>query len=352
MRVDGEADAAVLAALRQQASDVLREELGGARTAVLLDFPRHPNFGDSLIWLGQEALLRRLGVRVTFRSSLYDYDPRDLSAVLRDDTIVLLQGGGNLGDLYPHHDEARRRVIRDFPSVPKLVLPQSLYATDPRGWLRDASRDYAEGCNVRLLLREGASLERAAHLLPYGALRFCPDLALWAPLRPRPVAGGPVLALARTDDEAGPAIVEASPAEQSDWRRGAVAGKVAGVLERGARHDDKARFLTDPARRRVQSALLASYAALNCLSASRQLAARGAVATNRLHAHIACVLLGIPHAVTDNSYGKIAAVFRYTGAFSTAHWAPTLGDAVRLAEDLLTSGPDQASSRSRRGRRA
>ena len=46
-------------------------------------------------------------------------------------------------------------------------------------------------------------------------------------------------------------------------------------------------------------------------------------------------LMGIPHVVTDNNYGKISTIFQdYTGNFSTASWAETRGKAAELAKKL------------------
>ncbi|MFT4085249.1 MAG: polysaccharide pyruvyl transferase family protein, partial [Nocardioides sp.] len=43
------------------------------------------------------------------------------------------------------------------------------------------------------------------------------------------------------------------------------------------------------------------------------------VVTDRLHAHVLAGLMGIPHVVLDNSYGKIGAVYRATtSGFRTA----------------------------------
>jgi exopolysaccharide biosynthesis predicted pyruvyltransferase EpsI len=60
--------------------------------------------------------------------------------------------------------------------------------------------------------------------------------------------------------------------------------------------------------------------------------------TDRLHGHILSDLLGIPHVVLDNEYGKIAA---YLDAWPVPKGivtkATTMEEALRLADGLLAT---------------
>jgi len=67
------------------------------------------------------------------------------------------------------------------------------------------------------------------------------------------------------------------------------------------------------------------------------LLARGSVVvTDRLHGHILSLLLGIPHVVLDNSYGKVRQ-FHETWTKSMPHvrWAESPTDARAAAKELL-----------------
>ena len=66
------------------------------------------------------------------------------------------------------------------------------------------------------------------------------------------------------------------------------------------------------------------------------LAAGRTVVTDRLHGHLLCVLLGIPHVVLDNRYGKNRALFEaWTHDVPFARWAERDAGAVtRALEDL------------------
>ncbi|MDI5788788.1 hypothetical protein PO124_11350 [Bacillus licheniformis] len=38
-----------------------------------------------------------------------------------------LSGGGNFGDLYPHFQQFRERVVEHYPDNRIVILPQSIY---------------------------------------------------------------------------------------------------------------------------------------------------------------------------------------------------------------------------------
>ena len=67
---------------------------------VLLDFPSYANVGDSAIWLGTLKFLQSKNLRLSYVSDLETFDEQHLRSVLEPDTTIILQGGGNLGDLW------------------------------------------------------------------------------------------------------------------------------------------------------------------------------------------------------------------------------------------------------------
>jgi len=60
------------------------------------------------------------------------------------------------------------------------------------------------------------------------------------------------------------------------------------------------------------------------------------VVTDRLHAHVLSLLLGIPHVVTDNVSGKIRSFYEtWTSESDLVTWAESLEDGVRIAQELV-----------------
>jgi exopolysaccharide biosynthesis predicted pyruvyltransferase EpsI len=173
----------------------------GERVA-LVNFPNHCNAGDPALWLGELASLRRVGARVVHVASWASYRRDALARALAPGGTILLHGGGNFGDLYPHNQATtRERVLADFPHRRTIQLPQSLWFREAAN--RDRLRRLCEAHrDFTLLVREAQSLELArAHFAVPSLL--CPDMAFALGTLPR--AGTPatdVLWLARTDLEA------------------------------------------------------------------------------------------------------------------------------------------------------
>src|SRR5207249_3440314 len=60
------------------------------------------------------------------------------------------------------------------------------------------------------------------------------------------------------------------------------------------------------------------------------------VITDRLHGHILCLLLGIPHVLLDNNYGKVRWFYEtWTRDCPLACWAASPPEALALAEAML-----------------
>lgn len=336
--------------LRRRVLDVCGDLLAGARGVALLGFPDHGNVGDSAIWLGQLAVLRALGLgRPRYLCGRRTYDRRTLARRLRRGDVILLSGGGNLGDLWPKEQAFRERVLADFPDRPVIQLPQSIRFRDA-GARERARRAFAAHPRFRLLVRDDRSLRIAREELGLEA-RLCPDMAFG--LQPSPVpaaqAGAPLLWLAREDHEAregrpdDPASGSGyTPVARRDWtrdepdRRIRVSRLLRGIL---IDHPRALSWLWRPAARADQAAAEARLA-----RGLRLLAAHRAVVTDRLHGHVLCLLVDRPHVVLDNSYGKLSAFHRTW--IEGCRWAVRadearegLETAIRLAE----GGPGAAT---------
>jgi pyruvyl transferase EpsO len=322
-----------LAALLRETLDA--EIPAGVRVA-LLDYPNHENVGDSAIWLGEITYLAQRGVDVVYHCDLRSYDPRHVPDV----DIVLLHGGGNLGDVWLPHQRFRERVLADFADRPILQLPQTIHFGE-RENLERTRRAFARHPRFTVLTRDARSLAFAReHFDCRSAL--CPDSAFALGPLARPTAPRvPILWLGRTDHEAsGQAVARAGARDDVqvvDWIGRARAAPL-DVLARAGGELAAAtigRRATLPPR---AAQLLWSdwrWLARRRVTAGSALLSRGAVVvTDRLHGHILCLLLGIPHVALDNSYGKLSS---FTTTWETlgpdARWAQTAEEALALARD-------------------
>lgn len=331
------ADASYLEELRRTTRDTLQGLLaGGPREVVFLDAPTYRNFGDSLIWEGSLQYLRDLGYSVVYTADIRRFRDEDLRKVPGDAPLIL-QGGGNLGDLWPTCEEFRRHIVQSHPRRRIVVMPQSIHFDSTDG-LRASVAAYRKAENLTLLLRESRSMEIASEQFSGVEHRFCYDAALGIRVPHKKPAARPPLVVARGDKEAKladqqfvaaerPPDWNASSANQWLWKRFTWAKNYyphsPGVIQ---------------AHSRAPGWAYTALRRLNVTAAIRQLDGAESVVTNRLHAHVLAALLGIPHVVTDNSYGKISRIYNeYTGSFSTANWAGSLNEAAEFARRLTSS---------------
>ncbi len=315
--------------------------LAEAHSCALLNYPRHGNIGDHLIWVAQMhylAQMRRIAVGYT--ASPDRYCGRALQQAIGGQPI-LLSGGGQIGDVWPRLQDFIERVVLEHPRNPLIILPQSLHFRDPARLNRAASILQGHP-DLTLMLRDRSSLRLARRHFSGCRLVLAPDMAFALPIADLGLDGrairpprrcGSWLALRRRDRERGAA----------DWAR-ALAGWNGRVtctdwlpLERrwiwgdsrlplsrtaatGLRELLQRRLLMPGgalARHGWQAALapawrqLARASPLTRLSLGmihdgcRQLAGRDLVITDRLHAVILASLLGVPSLALDNRTGKI-----------------------------------------------
>jgi len=337
----------------------------GSRCGLAL-YPDHWNVGDAAIWWATRRLLAELDVTVAYACDPWSYEPRALRAALPEGPILLL-GGGNFGDVYPREQGSRLRILADFPDRRIIQLPQSISFRSAAA-VAEMAELIARQSDFTLLVRDRASLAFAREYFRGATVAACPDtvLALERPPRVSP-AIAPVVALWRNDSESGGPL----PPVPADWivRDWTVPGGVLPAAE-AAQLSTAARSFKEwvgmpppwlpqpapadgdpgPLRRRIAWRHLPwlwdQLAEDRTLRGLRILSQGRVVITNRLHAHLLCLLAGIPHVVCDTANGKIFA-HRDTwlgpsleggegGAAVAGHvrFAATAAAAVEFADDL------------------
>lgn len=305
----------------------------------IVDFPDIRNPGDSAIWLGQIDYLTKWHGRTpdhVSRMRKFSDDEFELAAPAGP---IFIQGGGTFGDIWIAHQDFRERLMDRFAHRPIVQFPQSVHFQSQKR-LDQCARAIDRHGNFTLLVRDQQSLFIAKRHFDC-AVHLCPDMAFCVgPLRPaKPEI--PILALLRTDKEsAGHAERSDIPIPVDDW-----------ITESEAEVDDAksagaASALSSGRPDQMQLSIF-NAAARHRLSRGVRTLSRGAIiVTDRLHAHILSLLLGRPHAILDNGYGK---VFGFIDAFSEgadlAYKARSFDDALAWAQRQSGPGDLLASAR-------
>lgn len=343
-RRDSNNDDLLITQLRQRAIDVVGSVIPPGRPVALLDFPRHWNVGDSAIWLGEIDCLSACGIPardVRYTCAISNYEEAALRRAIGDDGVILLHGGGNFGDLWNTHQRFRETVVQAFPANAIVMLPQSMHYADPANLTR-TTRVFNAHRALTILVRDEETLHIAQREFR-ASVHLCPDLAFC--LGPLPRAGRadrPIVYLARKDKESrlhdagnadDPVVscdwpsVNASPA----WRLGDA------VTSFGSHHSRFRRAVPaewrQAARRRIYDSMTRNRVRIGC-----ELLAHGrAVVTDRLHAHILSVLMGVPNVILDNSYGKLSHFHAaWTAGSALTRTAATPTEAFAIARAMST----------------
>jgi exopolysaccharide biosynthesis protein PssK len=318
--------------------------LSPGRPVALVNFPNHNNPGDNAIWLGAHAVLRRIGVPVGYASNWSTFSQSAMRSAVGDATL-LLNGGGNFGDVYAGQQGLREHLLERCTDRRLIQLPQSI-------WFRQAANVErmralcASHPSFTMMVRERRSLEFGREALGLHPL-LAPDMAFGlGPLERtrRERERHEVLWLGRRASDAEAVARPAPPPHVAviDW---VDAPLDAGFFEAErlvlAENQSLLRLMRENA---VDADRWAAPMARTFDGLARAWVRRGietlcsarVVITDRLHAHVLATQLGLVHVVLDNLNGKVRSTFQtWTGDSGLAHWAETTDEAVVCAEQLL-----------------
>jgi pyruvyl transferase EpsO len=315
--------------------EILHKSLGQLEqfeSCALLDYPDHLNLGDHLIWLGSVIYLTDiLKSKINYAASLKDFSPTVMEKQIGK-APIFLHGGGNLGDLFTVHQEFREQIITKYQDRPIIILPQSIFCSNLEN-LKKAANIFNSHPNLTIFARENRSYAIAKQYFDKCQIIKAPDMAfellnlpgLSHRVNPKPS----ILYHCRKDKELNQKFsvnnVKLPNLVVEDWvsynwvlglnQKGLkrfAAGLIREVWQRGLMTPvewiyrqkwqyfypdaDKFNHLYNPPMHKLSWSFM--------YSGMYQLQRHQLVITNRLHGHILCILLGIPHVFLPNAYYK------------------------------------------------
>lgn len=259
---------------------------------------------------------------VRYVSGTYTYDAEALRARCPEGPIVLT-GGGNIGDVWPLPHAVRMRVIADFPDRPIIQFPQSVWFTDAAAAKTFGEAVRAHG-NVTMFTRDEESHARLREQCGLESI-LSPDVAFALKLRRSSPPGGAIDYLLRTDKETTGSARSSVGAR--DWYERFTPRAYAATV-----FPFVARVLPSSTASSMGYAISERF----LRAVTRRLSSASVVVTDRLHAGILCTLLGVPHVVIDNFYGKIHGYYRtWLSELEGAWLATSLEEASDIARNAI-----------------
>lgn len=147
---------------------------------IIFGSPIHGNLGDQAISCAEREFIEKYypGYGVVEISSLsYRYSPSDYQKVIHTDDVLLITGGGFLGDLWENEDEFVKSVIRTFPDNSIIVMPQSVFFKENKK-LIETKNFLSEYPNLFLFAREANSFQIFCNLYEKDRVFLVPDMVL------------------------------------------------------------------------------------------------------------------------------------------------------------------------------
>lgn len=302
-------NAQVIEHLQTEARKVLDALIPSNAHIILLDYPHHPNVGDSMIWLGEIAYLKSRGLKPSYVCDYKNYNANNIQRIYNKNSIILIHGGGNLGSLWTHLHDFKLQVLCDFPQLPIIQLPQTIHFKDNKGIAETAEAIKKHG-NFTLLVRSHESLALAQQHFTSNNI-LCPDLAFFiGAINSKALPVVDCFVLSRTDAEKSSAAsiskikcCETAATQTADWLE---MSNKEHLITRIEMHHLIRKFFDfiDPNNRFLL--VMWNLLARARLARGAALLSRGnVILTDRLHAHILSILMNKLHVVVDNSYGKL-----------------------------------------------
>lgn len=282
----------------------IHKQLSGRMRAncVLLNTPDHINIGDQLIWQGEMDFLKSLNIEPSYITSHFNFDWREFSK----NTLILLHGGGNFGDIWEGHNEFRLKVIEHYTSNDILIFPQSVQYNNEKLIAEDAKR-YAVHKNVTICARDQYSFDLLSkyyknEILLVPDMAFCMNLA-----KPNKGLQYRQLLLKRVDREISSSFDYSNypDFELKDWPSfdETAFNFIHRVWEKLNRVSAKSLLNKKSKDTTFGLGVLRDKKWL-IEKGVRFISSYDLVVSTRLHGHILALLLGVPTIMIDNSYGK------------------------------------------------
>lgn len=142
------------------------EKVKEKKKIIYLLSPRHGNLGDQAIAYASLKFLKdnfsEYEIVELERDEIYTYY-KAIKDILNKDDIIVLHGGGNLGNLYLREENVRRFIIKNFQENKLLSMTQTIsFSEDEEGKkeLEKTKKIYNENTNLTLLAREDKSYNK------------------------------------------------------------------------------------------------------------------------------------------------------------------------------------------------
>lgn len=305
----------------------LRRHLSCNENAVIMiATPSHGNLGDQAIVYAQRRFLRDTlpgyGIFEIQRYQ-YEYAKKEINRLLRPTDLIVIDGGGNVGSLWPEENAKMNDIVYRFRENPVVVFPQTAFFEDnEKGREQESAVAQAYSSNSHLVFfsRDLATYDKIAAISSETSNYYVPDIV--------------------------PYITDAG---QSFCRSGALM----------CMRDDKERIMSGKSEKAIESFLLSQGMSVRKTSTvvsnpSRifegnrdqvlrskwgEFSSAEVVVTDRLHGMLFSAITGTPCVAFDNVSHKVLQSYDWIKETPNIKIVSELENFSDLLNEVLLSGP-------------
>lgn len=261
----------------------------------ILNTPEHGNLGDHAITLATQKFIKDNYpyfdiIEVT--SMQYKRTKKVLKHKILKDNIIIINGGGYLGNLWPHENRRVEDIIDSYKNNKILIFPQTITISNDQQAL-DLKDSYSKHKNLYIALREENSYSLVVNkkLVPRDRIYLCPDLVLYlGPYKISKDRRGYLICF-RDDKEKIITDSEENVIEEILKKKWGVNGeRISTVIDKE---------IAPPDRKKEIEKMLSKFASTEL------------VVTDRLHGMIFAAITETPCIVLDNISRKVSGVYRW-----------------------------------------
>ncbi|NGU66466.1 polysaccharide pyruvyl transferase family protein [Clostridium perfringens] len=161
------------------------ENIKNKKKIILTLTPNHGNLGDHAIAYASEYFIKENFSEYEFieldMDEIYEKG-KALKSVLCKGDIIMILGGGNMGDLYKHEEWTRRFIINNFKGIKIISLPQTICFSETKKGKSEFNKTkkiYNRNNNLKLVAREKVSFDIMKKSFGESRVGFYPDMVLY-----------------------------------------------------------------------------------------------------------------------------------------------------------------------------
>lgn len=147
---------------------------------IIMGIPHHGNLGDNAIALAEEQMVEKYfqnsEVIKLPEKNLIEY-AKNIKEDINDEDLILLHGGGNIGDTYMVPEEGRRFIIENFPNNRIIVFPQTAFF-DSEEELEKSKKIYNNHKKLVIMAREEKSYNLMKKVFDKCRIILTPDIVM------------------------------------------------------------------------------------------------------------------------------------------------------------------------------